>query len=282
MKSNISIKFNLTEFVTLVDKMGTKLTNWELKPPKPEKLPEDLEKELEVDIDKIQILKDGLFAYKGYHVLIFIKDTGHSRELLLERPEDSKKFHLVDCKTIQDMKRQKRYERYYATNNTSGEFNVDAKEDDQYFPVKAKLKVCKNCLEQINWANYGFAIGKEKQNKIRDHFSIDSFFEKYKSMFSQLPERFAEDHDTSGYSKNQKIISHKYREIKNWTCEECGRYLVNHKNLLHLHHINGVKDDNSEKNQKALCKYCHSKQPKHSHMFLSAKDLEIIQSINPS
>ena len=47
MKSNVSIKFNLTEFETLVDKIGANLSNWELKPPKPEKLPEDLEKELE-------------------------------------------------------------------------------------------------------------------------------------------------------------------------------------------------------------------------------------------
>jgi len=282
MKSSISIKNDLTDFKNLVDQMGAEFGNWKLKPIKPEKLPEDLEKELEVDINEIEITREGLFSYKGYHVLIFIKDTGHSRELLRDRPEESKKFHLTDCKTIDEMKRVKRYERYYATNSTSGEFNVDARENDQYFPVKARLKVCKNCMEKLNWANYSFAIGKEKQNIIRDKFVIESFFEKYKSMFSQLPKKYAEEHETSGYSKNQRIISHQYRKQKNWICEKCGRNLVNNKSLLHLHHISGVKSDNSISNLKALCKLCHSKQPKHNHLFLSADDMRKIQSIPES
>jgi hypothetical protein len=38
------------------------------------------------------------------------------------------------------------------------------------------------------------------------------------------------------------------------------------KDLLHVHHINGVKSDNSEMNLRVLCQYCHGEQPNHEHM----------------
>lgn len=53
-----------------------------------------------------------------------------------------------------------------------------------------------------------------------------------------------------------------------------------YKHLLDTHHINGVKTDNSDSNLRALCKECHSLEPKHEHMlvpYYQIRDLDIIR-----
>ena len=66
---------------------------------------------IEVEMKNIVILENGLFSYEDRHVVIYIKDTGNRRETLENSPEDSMKYHLVDCKTIQDMKQKNRFAR---------------------------------------------------------------------------------------------------------------------------------------------------------------------------
>ena len=75
-------------------------------------------------------------------------------------------------------------------------------------------------------------------------------------------------------------FSFNYRTEANWICQdkECNRNFVNHKSLLQLHHINGVKDDYRASNLKVLCELCHSKQPKHSFK-LSKKEIDAILSL---
>ncbi len=35
---------------------------------------------------------------------------------------------------------------------------------------------------------------------------------------------------------------------------------------LHVHHMNGLKNENSDKNLKAVCVHCHALEPSHSHI----------------
>src|SRR5690606_8629747 len=51
------------------------------------------------------------------------------------------------------------------------------------------------------------------------------------------------------------------------------------KRLLHTHHINGVKHDNSASNLICLCADCHRKEPFHGHMYIKHTDMQTINRL---
>jgi hypothetical protein len=55
--------------------------------------------------------------------------------------------------------------------------------------------------------------------------------------------------------------------------------LKERKRLLHVHHKNGNRNDNEQKNLEVLCIDCHSKAPLHDSMFVSLEDRKSIQSM---
>ena len=54
------------------------------------------------------------------------------------------------------------------------------------------------------------------------------------------------------------------------------RSLSDNKKLLHVHHINGNKSDNSRDNLRVLCADCHKKQPHHGHLSITRDETQII------
>ena len=74
------------------------------------------------------------------------------------------------------------------------------------------------------------------------------------------------------YTSDWPAISSKLRNELDYTCEQCGVNLTKQTKLLHVHHINGNKTDNSRKNLRALCADCHKKQPHHGHLYVSNED----------
>ena len=97
-------------------------------------------------------------------------------------------------------------------------------------------------------------------------FSLEEFFTTYQSHFKYQPNRKAGNAKDDIYTEDWENISREYRASVGWGCEKCGVILNKHKNLLHTHHKNGVKGDNSASNLTELCILCHSEEPNHGHM----------------
>ncbi|GAL03974.1 hypothetical protein JCM19237_2125 [Photobacterium aphoticum] len=170
------------------------------------------------------------------------------------------------------MRASGRFERYVVTNDTSGEFTVANSYGEE---TRARLKVCQNCLRQLNYkgCNTGVSIYPIVQN-----FDLNEFFSTYSSFFPHMPQRQAE-HAQTGYTDDWQRVSSHYKVSQAFTCESCHVDLRKHRLYLHTHHINGVKSDNRPTNLQALCIDCHSKQPFHSHMILSHAERQLINQL---
>ena len=158
------------------------------------------------------------------------------------------KFHFKWCATLERMDREGRRARYkgkWDINNPLFESSKNAKEP---------LDVCKNCLRSFDFKGHYLDV---------DTFNMKEFFDTYGMQNLRQPTHQYYSHT---YPKNWDKIAKNYKDSKDWVCEGCQESCVGRKIFLHTHHINGVKDDNSTNNLRALCVKCHSKQPMHSHM----------------
>ncbi|NOH63468.1 HNH endonuclease [Vibrio sp. RE88] len=275
MKLNISFK-NLNAAVTLMapEKKGD--FNLAFVETSIEKLDLELASGKDVELKDVDV-DSGLLSYKGRQVLLYIKDHGSSVQNVIRKPETGNKFHVADCSKLKSMRSEGRFERYVVINDTSGEFPISGSSycEGQQEEGKARLKICKFCLGQLNYQ--GYSSGSDR-NTIFDGFDMAEFFATYSSFFPHMPSRQAETAET-GYSENWTKVSSHYRVDKNFTCEQCDVNLRSHRHLLHVHHVSGVKSDNRPKNLKALCIDCHSKQPMHSHMAVSHSERQLINKL---
>lgn len=243
---------------------------------------EILLKGIEIAIEDVEVTDDGLLAYQGEQVLLYIKDTMKDKHTLLYEVDNAPRFHVADCRALDRMRSQKRFDRYVVTNNTSGNFNVEYFEWDtnDRGETVSRLKACKDCLRHLNYGGYKGA-SQGKKSEIWNSFSIEYFFEIYKSHFKQKPAYTDKTAPKGGYADNWSDISDRFRTSVGWKCQNCGVDLSGSgkKNLLHAHHANGVKSDNSPGNLKALCVLCHGEQPQHGHMHIKPKDKVAIISL---
>jgi len=234
----------------------------------------ELEQGKEIDIDEIDFT--GLVAaFRGRQVLLYIPDHGDKLDDVLAGRDAGKKFHVTDCRTLDAMRKAKRFERYFATNDLGGQFNIygHGQVDKKRRDGRANLKVCKNCMSKLNYKGYKTHV-TNRDDFVRS-FAIPEFFETYSSCFSVMPKSLGIT-DDGAYTADWKGVADHLKFSKKYRCGECTLDLTDHKRLLHVHHINGRKSDNSSINLMVLCADCHRKQPFHQHMYISHADMQLL------
>ena len=276
----MKITFSLDELNAVVQKMGASPSSWVVGSKvlsERATLLGGLEKGINIALSDVDVGPGNLLIYKDEQVILYIKDTQDSKEKLKYSPEQSRRFHVAECKTLSDMRAKGRDERYVVTRRIDGFFTVDWVDYDtsERGEIDAALKVCKNCLKEINFERYN-QEGSPKKINIWEDFSIPSFLREYSTFFVKLPSRTDKNAPIDEYVTGWSKLSRTIRQERDWTCEKCRVNLKANKKLLHTHHANGVKTDNNPRNLKVLCALCHSSEHMHNHLKVTSTEKQTI------
>ena len=226
----------------------------------------------------------GLLAIGNVQITLHIYDPFVDSETLTEVPADNPKFHICDCRKLEEMKAKGRFNRYVTSRRADGYFKVrpynhltKSREEE----LAAALMPCRYCLMQLNYQGYE-SVPKAQRDKIVSDFSVEEFFEDSKSIFRCLPlytpETFPEGNYTSAWGR----ISGETRRRAEWKCSCCGVNCESDTGLLHTHHKDGNRGNDRPSNHKVLCLVCHKNQPLHGHMKIKPDEELRLQKLRKS
>jgi len=271
------LHYDFSAVWAVVDRLGAQKRSFQLdRKSNIEQIALELVKGVEIKLDELGYAPSGLLSYKGMQVLLYIPDQGTAIAAVLDGNRNAgRRFHIAHCDTLVEMKRKNRFERYIATRETTGSFAVQG-----FDPLAqterdgvAPLHVCQNCLKKLN---YKFAQTNRSAVAVRDKFDLNEFFETYSSCFEYLPSRTSPVKGGTTYTADWADISKKLRSDSGWRCQGCSVTLSEHRHLMHVHHIDGVKSNNRPANLSVLCKACHRRQPLHEAMYVALEEMKII------
>ncbi len=213
----------------------------------------------DISPEELSVANDGTLEYKGRKVVVYIRD-----QRVQYQPY---KFHVADCKKLTEMRDNDRYHRYVVSNRTDGTFTVNSYERGQIVKknTAVKLNICKYCLNHLNYKGY-VSSNEQTRTRIYNSFELDEFFGKYTSQITIEPAHTNVTAPADEYTVNWENISRGYRESANWRCEQCQVSLRDKREYLHVHHIDGNKNNNIRENLQALCVACHASRPYHDHL----------------
>lgn len=201
--------------------------------------------------ENFTVAPDDTLEVNGLKCCIYIKNQ--SQGVNPYSRTSTYRFHLCNCKTIQDMVLKGRKDRYVATSREDGIFPVNAQ--NYYKEILVSLNLCKNCKDIL--------IGN---GMYEEPFSIKNFYKEYQPDIPKTFKREEQVSITKKYAPDHTELAKKYKESVYYKCQGCGVDCSHHHSYLHMHHINGEGTDNKRSNLKILCVVCHMEQPFHDHM----------------
>ena len=241
-------------------------------------LADALRKNLEFELDDIQLDE---FENLDY----FVTEDGQRFLVYIREQSGSFKYHLKMCQHLRDRKSKKTLtNRYVATAQKTNEFSIT----NSYVGAtisRVKLDVCMFCLGEIRWEDnelgrFHYRLPKKSRLKIVENFNPATYFDKYaKEVFD--PNLKQDIHvSLNQYSTMHMQIAVLHKENVNYKCQciNCNIDLKNEekqKQYIHLHHIDGRKDNYDPKNLLVLCVHCHNNRHHHS---VSPSELKIFKN----
>ncbi|CAM6828075.1 HNH endonuclease [Leclercia adecarboxylata] len=266
------MSFKLPDFLnwssldTLRQKMGAPLTNNFVLTPVYSKISiiDQLNTGgVEITLDDISVHDDGTLLYRGYRGLLHIRDINS-----IAGDTRMPRYHLAFCQTLEKMKKNARFDRYVVAQTTSGEFKVNII-DREVTSQNVRLNVCQNCLDRIHWQAFSLSgmSRSERQSRV-DAFSLPEFFKKYpQDLIGTKPLHTSHTAPLNDYPKNWAELSKAIRHERGHQCESCKDiFSQDDYRFVHVHHRNGLKNDNRNVNLAVLCIACHANQPEHGHL----------------
>jgi hypothetical protein len=230
--------------------------------PTPDELRQLSEEGLEVDKEDVIPLPDGTLSYKGQRVILYIRDVSRYKGSYSDP-----RFHISDCSKLKQMRADSRFGRYVIASRDDGLFRVHYIGTD-HGPDK-RLDVCQNCLDLLKYKAFHIRMPSPVRRVAVQNFLVADFFAEYpKILHHSMPDYTDQTAPTNDYSPDFSLISRAYRRKRNWICETCGIPLSKDvlRRYLHVHHVNGLKNENHDANLKAVCVYCHALEPLHGHV----------------
>lgn len=127
-------------------------------------------------LDDVASLKDNTISFNNKRVILYIRDVVFNE---YRSKSDLPKFHISFCKTLEDMKQKKRFEKYIVSNQENKNFIINKISSNGVQTSNEKLDVCRNCLDKIQWKGYSSGMVALYRNQIVNEFDLKEFFKQY-------------------------------------------------------------------------------------------------------
>ena len=241
-----------------------------------------------ITVEREDIEKVGPFlTYKGQvlAILYIFNSNDCKSDIESEFPQQrAPRFHFTWCRTLDNMEKTGRFARYVLSRSKQSLFDIEAKERDpeqialygeRHLLKGIKLAPCQNCLDELSYHDFSLRQSKDARVKSVTNFSLQNYLDENDGTFNVMkftPEHTSKTMYQGGYTKDFPKISTDLRRKADWKCSKCEVDMKLMKKGLHVHHVNGVKGDNSEKNLRVLCALCHKNIDRfHQNMFVSSE-----------
>ena len=230
---------------------------------------------IDVKLSAVQVLPNGTLAYKNSRVILYIRDIAYSRENKPNLP----RFHISDCKTLEDMRANNRFERYVVATREDGRFALNLMpRNGTVQSITEPLSVCQNCLDRLQWDGFERRMNQHTRLDRVGRFRIAGFFAAYgKTLVTKLPRHDANTAPLNTYSTEFSALGDRIKAERGYHCCTCGIDLADHRQYLHAHHKNAQKHDSRPDNIAILCVACHAEQYNHGHIKDTKDYLEFIR-----
>jgi len=202
----------------------------------------ELDQSVKINLDGIIFTDKKGNKHKGF---LYI-ESGYSQRTFEQTGTIVPKFHILNCKTINEQKQRKNFNGHYV-------FSTETITMEDRDGITKELTLCGNCNQIHSETERGLTTTEYRKQFILNDQVEGEFYE------SELPKEVSTDF--WGYTPDWYDTSRNYRMKKKFTCEECrinlNQNLVNGY-YLETHHIDGNTKNNEETNFKCLCVLCHA------------------------